>query len=96
MFSTSYEGWQVHYNKKSSWRGCSFKGFASVQGASVFPVCFTKALIVNQFPLAEKTDWVTDFRILDQAENVIVCRSCLLLWGDGVRAAYTSISLQKF
>ncbi len=47
--------------------------------AAIFPICFTKALEVYDFPLPQELDGFTDIGLLNQAKNVVVSGSCFLL-----------------
>lgn len=62
-FYYTYVGQQVHYHLY----------------AAIFPICFTKALEVYDFPLPQKLDGFTDIGLLNQAKNVVVSGSCFLL-----------------
>ena len=50
-----------------------------------------EALEVDDFSGAEKADWIGDFRIFDNTENVVIGRAGFLLWGDPVSTTYTKI-----
>ena len=62
-FYYTYVGQQVHYHLY----------------AAIFPICFTKALEVYDFPLPQELDGFTDIGLLNQAKNVVVSGSCFLL-----------------
>ena len=42
---------------------------------------FSESLEMYNFPLPQKPDWVTDFRIFYQTEDIIICGSCFLFRG---------------
>ncbi len=49
------------------------------------PQRLAEPLEVDDLPFTEETDGITDLRILDQTEDVVVSESCFLLWCDLVR-----------
>ncbi len=53
-----------------------------------FPVCFTETLEVYNLSGSQETDGITDLRVLYQTQNVIICGTRLLLWGDLVKTTY--------
>ena len=70
-----------------------------IEGIEVFRIQFflkmaerlAEALEVDDFSGAEKADWIGDFRIFDNTENVVIGRAGFLLWGDPVSTTYTKI-----
>ena len=48
----------------------------------------TEALEMDDFPGAQKTDRVADFRIFDQTQDVVIRGPRLLFWGDLVKTTY--------
>ena len=52
---------------------------------------FAETLIMNDLALTEIADWITDFRIFDKTQNIIVGQTRFLLWGDPVSTTYTKI-----
>jgi len=52
---------------------------------------FAETLIMNDLALTEIADWITDFRIFDKTQNIIVGQTRFLLWGDLVSTTYTKI-----
>ena len=52
---------------------------------------FTETLEMSHFPLSEEADRIADFRVFDDAEDVIVSAPGFLFWGDLVSTTYTKI-----
>lgn len=42
------------------------------------PETFPEALVVDDLPLTEKADRITDFRIFDKSQNIVVSGACFL------------------
>ena len=55
------------------------------------PQAFAETLIMNDLALTEIADWITDFRIFDQTQNIVVGQTRFLLWHDLVSTTYTKI-----
>lgn len=47
-----------------------------------------KTLIVHDLALSQEADGITDFRIFDQTENIVVSCTRFLFWGDLVKTTY--------
>lgn len=47
---------------------------------TIFPVCFTEALEVNDLALTQELDRVAYIGVVDQAQQVIVSCARFLLW----------------
>ena len=50
-----------------------------------YPEGFAEPLEVDDLPFTEEPDGVTDFRVFDQPEDVVVSEPCLLLCCDHIR-----------
>ena len=52
---------------------------------------FTETLIMNNFTFTEEADWIADFRIFYQTQNIIIRSAGFLFWGDFVRTTLHNI-----
>ena len=50
-----------------------------------------ESLIMHNFALTQEFNRLDYIGIVDKAKNIIVCYTCLLLWGDPVSTTYTKI-----
>ena len=52
---------------------------------------FPETLEMYDLTHSQETDRISNFRILDNTQNVIVGQTCFLLWGDFVRTTLHNI-----
>ena len=52
---------------------------------------FTETLIMNNFTFTEEADWIADFRIFYQTQNIIIRSAGFLFWGDFVKTTLHNI-----
>ena len=50
--------------------------------------CFTEPLEMHDFSFSQEFERLTNIRVVDQAEKVVVGCSGFLLWHDGIRTTF--------
>lgn len=61
---------------------------------AIFPVCFTESLVVYDFTFPKEFNRVTDFRVFDETQDIVIGGACLLLCCDLVKTTAAE-SLEK-
>lgn len=55
------------------------------------PQTFTESLVMHNFTFPKESDWISNFRIFYQTEDVVISRAGFLFWHDLVSTTYTKI-----